>query len=171
MKCSPQNDVFKLLFPEAESSNTTTAPRPTPSTSTAVPQDDYLQNISIQDILSLGIDENEKIQKKIVNAMSEFSSNYQNYKVIKLSAKNYSLPQKSIKFVTTQGSVLFQNLVVEESYQTSNNRKHETVVGCDLQGSAKVISYKLCFTKFHSIFLKFKRNKYFYLVATEEMHC
>lgn len=97
-------------------------------------QDD-LDDFSVQDILSLDIDANDKIDKKIKNAITEFISKL--YAPVHVGwGYSFQFPKDSINIDFAMGNATFYNFNIEEESDTL--RKHSTSMGCDSSRKAKV---------------------------------
>ncbi|XP_065212054.1 uncharacterized protein LOC135839783 isoform X1 [Planococcus citri] len=116
------NDVITALSIQNESVNDeTTNTTSTPSTTSTLSQDDYLESISIQDILSSDIDASEKIGNKIINTVTKFSSDCNTYKDIDLSIHDLPLAGDSISINLGTENVIFHDFNLTTTGGEPNN--------------------------------------------------
>ncbi|XP_065211553.1 uncharacterized protein LOC135839458 [Planococcus citri] len=129
-------DEFSSSTAESE----TTQPSTTTSTTSSPP--DYLSSYSdLQEISASDIDSNEKIQKKIINAFSEFSSGCNNYKPIDLSLDEFTFKKKQVTVDLEKDKVnaSFSNFTfVEESDSDVGSIPYSILVRCDSSENSKV---------------------------------
>lgn len=96
------------------------------------------ENLTIQDLLDSGIDDNDKIERKLFQAITEFTSNSEAHSPIKLM-ENASFPRKTIKIDLDSGyKGVLENLIIVHSNDGPEKRRYATNVDCDLFGNTTV---------------------------------
>ena len=111
----------------------------TTAATTSSSLEDYLDSISIQDVLSSDIDANERVEKKIISAIKEYSSNCRINKKVDLSLEGFSFPDNSVTIDSGAEYITFYNLQINESSYNGNEKKlHSVSIKCDSSRTAKV---------------------------------
>ncbi|XP_065215365.1 uncharacterized protein LOC135842020 isoform X2 [Planococcus citri] len=109
------------------------------STTTPYPfsESEYVTVTEVQEILS-EMETNKLIERKIIEAMNEFSSNCNIYNPIKLSVKDFRPPSLH-RLRLDNADAIFTNLRVWESDNEDQEWKnYSTTIGCDSSNTIKV---------------------------------
>ncbi|XP_065211147.1 uncharacterized protein LOC135839169 isoform X2 [Planococcus citri] len=105
-------------------------------TSTPILQENLIDT-SIQETPSSDQNANDEIEKKIINAFTEFSSNCNVYNRMELSLKNFTFPKKSVNCDLGLGiNASLYNVAVGEYF--GKFKSYSTLIGCDSSKKAKV---------------------------------
>ncbi|XP_065211146.1 uncharacterized protein LOC135839169 isoform X1 [Planococcus citri] len=138
---------IEQMTTEYTASTATNIP-PSVHTTTSTPsQENYLDNISIQDVLSSDIDASEKIEKKIINTVTEYSANCRTYKKIDISIEDFSFPQNSVTIDLDIANATFYHIAAREFRELTESSEHtrsekrksySTLIGCDSSRNAKI---------------------------------
>ncbi|XP_065213788.1 uncharacterized protein LOC135840956 [Planococcus citri] len=137
--CSKVDGSVGNVTSEAETRilpTSTFDPEVTSAATTKLTLRDDLDDFFIADISSLDTDASDKTEKRIINAFTEFSSNCNLYKRMKLSLDNFTFAKESIDVDLGIGKASFYNIIATEGYWKIG--LYSTLIRCDSSRKAKV---------------------------------